>query len=433
VRRVGNGVGSQVAPQCIDLACLNIQWPPQRSLDQLTQVDSGVRSWGLVRVRRLGPFPVWTTIVERERTLEIAKQANGKYRVRVWDQALGRKVHVGTFTNRSVGKLAGSRAELELKSNGFVGERKDITFGRLCDRYLESNGQHRESTTGWYGHALKRARRFFHESASVRRISREDVQRYATSLVSAGMAPKTVNGYVKALGAVLGQAVEWKYREDNPAHHVRGLPANKRATDAIRVLSCDEHKGLVAAAPAETYRVMFSIWPFVGLRLSEMQGLTWSDVDLTTHHLQVRFQLREGGALDESLKTPKSARRVRLTERVVSELRSWRLLSEPNDLNLVFPTPRGGPQSSKSQFRKIWNKARDAAGLEGCTSHDLRHTFATWSLAAGENYKVVADEMGHEKPSMMLDTYLHLVPGESLVGVNKVEEWYEEQRREGLG
>jgi len=380
-------------------------------------------------VRYGGPGPLSSPSGRRKRkgcTLEISKRANGKWRFRIWNQALGCKIEVGTFTNKAVGRAAAAKMELELKTNGFIAERRDIAFGDLCDRYLETNSQHRASTREWYGNALKPARRYLGDKVSVRRITREDVQKYGSSLVGAGRAAKTVNGYMKALGAVMEQAIEWKYREDNPAHRVRSLPPNKRAVDAIRVVTREEHERLVQAAP-QAYRVMFSIWPFIGLRRSEMQGLTWNDIDLTAMRLRVRYQLREDGTLDTKLKTAKSARVIGLTARVASELRLWKLASPPNELNLVFPTPNGLPQSASAQFYRVWKRACSAASIEGCTSHDMRHTFATWSLAAGENYKRVADEMGHEKPSMMLDTYLHLLPQDGPTGANKVERWYDIQ------
>lgn len=358
--------------------------------------------------------------------MQIEKQSNGKYKVRVWDPNLCTKAYVGTFSNKAAGRTAGMKAEMELKTNGFIAERKDLTFGKLCDRHLETNLQLRATTRQWYETALKPARKFLGENTSVRRVSREDVQRYVASLIDSGKKDKTVCGYVKALGAVMEQAIEWKYREDNPVRRVRNLPANKRSADAIRVVTPAEHSLLVSAAPS-AYRVMFSIWPFVGLRRSEMQGLTWDGVDLVSRRLNVQYQLREDGTLDTNLKTPKSTRTIHLTDRVVKELRAWKLESEPNALNLVFPTQRGLPQSCKPHFYKVWNTACKEAKLEGCNPHDMRHTFATWSLAAGENPKRVADEMGHEKPSMMLDVYLHLLPNEDFGATNRLEEWYDTQ------
>lgn len=356
--------------------------------------------------------------------MQIEKRPNGKYRVRVWDQALGRRLNVGTFRTKADATLAGHQAELEMRTVGAVEQRRDITLGELCERYLASNSQLVHTTCDWYRHGLKKARSYFGDKASVRRLSRETVQGYVASLVESGLAPTSVNGYTKALGAVLEQACEWGYRSDNPAHRVRNLPTNKRRDGAIRVVTPAEHKRLVDAAPAE-YRVMFSIWPFIGLRRSELQGLTWSCVDLDSRTLEVRCQLREDGTLDPVLKTPKSARTVHLTRCVVNELRAWKLASLPNALDLVFPTKQGRPQRSASHFYKVWNRTCDAAGLEGLNPHDMRHAFATWNLAAGENVKWVAEQMGHEKPSITLDTYAHLLPGDSSRVVHRVEEWYD--------
>ncbi|HET6350850.1 MAG TPA: site-specific integrase [Coriobacteriia bacterium] len=354
------------------------------------------------------------------------KTSSGRYKVRIWDKHLCKKVYVGTYPTKTAARTAGTQAELRLLTFGHLPEHKDITLVALCDRYIEMNPQLRTSTIDWYANALKKARAFFGDEASVRRMSKEDMQSYVSSLISQKKASKTVVGYLKALGAVFEQAVEWGYRESNPCRKLRNLPENRRADDAIRVLSTTEHARLADSAPGH-YRTMVSVWPFIGLRRSEMQGLRWEDVDLVGGRLHVRHQLREDGSLDPNLKTRKSRRTIVMPQNVVNELRKWRLESKPNLLDLVFPTQQGLPQTSKPNFYSWWNKACAKAGLAGCNPHDMRHTFATWSLAAGENPKRVADEMGHEKTSMMLDTYLHLLVDDNVGGTKRLEEWYYSQ------
>jgi integrase len=51
------------------------------------------------------------------------------------------------------------------------------------------------------------------------------------------------------------------------------------------------------------------------------------------------------------------------------------------------------------------------AGLPHTTSHDLRHTYASWLLAAGESVVTVAARLGHRNATMIIQTYGHLVPG----------------------
>ena len=49
-----------------------------------------------------------------------------------------------------------------------------------------------------------------------------------------------------------------------------------------------------------------------------------------------------------------------------------------------------------------------AAGLEGLTPHDLRHTAASLAVAAGANVKAVQRMLGHASAAMTLDTYADL-------------------------
>jgi integrase len=50
------------------------------------------------------------------------------------------------------------------------------------------------------------------------------------------------------------------------------------------------------------------------------------------------------------------------------------------------------------------------AGLPHTTSHDLRHTYASWLLPAGESLVTVASRLGHRNANMIIRTYGHLVP-----------------------
>jgi integrase len=51
------------------------------------------------------------------------------------------------------------------------------------------------------------------------------------------------------------------------------------------------------------------------------------------------------------------------------------------------------------------------AGLPPVTSHDLRHSYASWLLLAGESVVTVAARLGHKDASKVISTYGHLVPG----------------------
>src|SRR5262245_23657684 len=75
---------------------------------------------------------------------------------------------------------------------------------------------------------------------------------------------------------------------------------------------------------------------------------------------------------------------------------------------LVFSTPGGTPLRNTNFRRRHWDKAVAAAGLDGLTPHDLRHTAASLAVAAGANVKAVQRMLGHASATMTLDVYAGL-------------------------
>jgi integrase len=70
-----------------------------------------------------------------------------------------------------------------------------------------------------------------------------------------------------------------------------------------------------------------------------------------------------------------------------------RFVNPAND-SLVFVGPKGG-RLRRQNFRGIWIKARDEAGLSGVHLHDLRHTGNTMAAATGASLRELMERMGH--------------------------------------
>ena len=83
----------------------------------------------------------------------------------------------------------------------------------------------------------------------------------------------------------------------------------------------------------------------------------------------------------------------------------------PDDA-LVFATRRGTPLRLRNWRRREFDKAVEAAGLDGTglTPHKPRHTAAALAIAAGADVKVVQAMLGHKSATMTLDRYGHLFP-----------------------
>ncbi|TDA70453.1 MAG: site-specific integrase [Clostridia bacterium] len=117
-------------------------------------------------------------------------------------------------------------------------------------------------------------------------------------------------------------------------------------------------------------------------------------------------------------KTKKSRRTVPIPQDIVQELKAHKarqnqeklLLGEAyQDNGLVFATPDGRPLEIRTFLRRFDNLLANA-GVPKVRFHDLRHTYATLLLEAGEHPKVFHELLGHSNISTTLDTYSHVLP-----------------------
>jgi integrase len=110
-------------------------------------------------------------------------------------------------------------------------------------------------------------------------------------------------------------------------------------------------------------------------------------------------------ALREYGKTAGSRRAVPLRARVVTALEAL-----PHRRGIVFPAPAGGRIEINNFRSRSWAPSLAAAGIKHRRINDLRHTYATWSLAAGVDIFTLARRMG-TSVKMIDRTYGHLVAG----------------------
>jgi integrase len=108
------------------------------------------------------------------------------------------------------------------------------------------------------------------------------------------------------------------------------------------------------------------------------------------------------GKLKTYKKTVRSRRRVPIRAKVIASLETLHHCE-----GILFPAPGGGRIDINNWRSREWTPALKAAGVEHRRIYDMRHTFATWSLAAGMSIFTLSRRMG-TSVQMIDRTYGHL-------------------------
>jgi integrase len=236
-----------------------------------------------------------------------------------------------------------------------------------------------------------------------------------------GLAPRSVNATRRLLIGALDTAVRDDILSKNPATYTRPM---KVIAPEIMVLTHEQAKRLIRCALQRSRNA----WAIIvlalgtGMRISEIFGLEWKNIDLDAKKLQVEKTVvttNSGTLIQESTKTKTSRRTILLPDNVCYMLKRFRLWQKVRDIRFathystspwVLSNPQGKPRSPSSFSGHDFKQLLDLAGIDRkFRIHDMRHTHATWLLEAGVNIKVVSERLGHSSIRITLDTYAHVL------------------------
>lgn len=252
----------------------------------------------------------------------------------------------------------------------------------------------------------------------VGKVRKADVDALYRDMKAAGYAGSTLRSIHAVLRNLFREAVDNELVATSPMDKVtRPLAGNKRAAFLTR----DEADALVAAlADDELLLDLVKLLLLTGLRRGEALGLSWEDVG--EDRIDVRQQLTRAsdGLHLRPLKTEDSARHLTITAPLAEVLRSRRRaqmaarMAAPAgawvESGLVFTTAVGGPLEPRNVLRRF-TAAVQRAGLPAEVHlHTLRHSAASFLLAAGVPMKVVQKILGHSSYTITADIYSHVAP-----------------------
>lgn len=247
----------------------------------------------------------------------------------------------------------------------------------------------------------------------------------------------TIKGLNTRLKPCLAEAEKQGYIQKNYCKMVT-LPKENTVKE-IKVLTPGQQQSFIAAIKGHELEVLFLVALSTGLRLGEILGLKWNDINFNSGTLTVNRTLqrvteidrngnRESKIIEQLPKTKNSIRTVPIPQNILSRLKDHRLEQNKNRLKLgeaylnndyVFCNNFGYPIDDKRPARNL-KSILAKLDIEPIKFHGLRHTYATRLFEANVPPKTVQVLMGHYDISITMDIYTHVMEDTKLEAVEKL-------------
>ena len=234
------------------------------------------------------------------------------------------------------------------------------------------------------------------------------------------LSGKTILEHHRLLRAMLHKAVYWQVIVSNPAERVQPPKAKKPKRKYYDDDQCKILLENLEQLDEEQikYKTAIILTVFTGVRLGELMGLEWNDIDFRNGIVSINRSsqyLADTGVFTKVPKTESSIREVAIPDFVISLLEEYKLWYEEQkslygelwiDSNRLFVQADGRPMHP-STISKWFVKYVDQIGLPVINFHGLRHTNATLLIAQNIDVAVVAARLGHAQITTTFNFYVH--------------------------
>lgn len=258
----------------------------------------------------------------------------------------------------------------------------------------------------------------------------------------------SISHYHRLLSSMLSTAVYWQLIPSNP---VERLKPPKVDNGEPNHYDEDQVEKLLKLADKEHIRIKTVIYLviFVGMRLGELAGLEWKDIDFDNKLIQIRRASqylndkklkKDERIITKKPKNEKSIRAVSIPQELVNVLKEYKRWQNEERLKLgdlwqrkekekygenynndrLFTKYDGSPIFPKTPY--IWfKKFREKYNLPPLTFHQLRHTNASLLIAQDVDVATIGRRLGHATPATTMKIYAHALRRPDREAAEKLE------------
>ena len=270
----------------------------------------------------------------------------------------------------------------------------------------------------------------------VQEITPAMLDEWVRKLLSEGLARNTLKAIHSLIHHALNYAVyPAQLISSNPAAYIK-VPKNAPKNIVKRtIIAPEQFHALLEKYPFGTppYIPLLLLY-HTGMRLGEMLGLSWADIDFAAKRINLSRQMvyiNRRGYYFTTLKTESSKRYILIDDYLLGELRRWQNQQAENEKQFgdsyvyIYREPDGhiqrqskslpAPEGEKVSLLCVYDngqlvlrgKITEILKVEGLNAHSFRHTHATQLIEDGAAPKGVAGRLGHANATITQNLYTH--------------------------
>lgn len=278
----------------------------------------------------------------------------------------------------------------------------DTTFKQFTDMYLEHVKLHRSINTVL---CFKTVLNHFTEldNTPISKVSNMDIQRVVDDMVRSGIKSRTIEGYLRQLNTILRSSKDdYHLISELPTEGIK-FKIDKEKIQTRALNQKEENKLLKDFKEIQKgkYYLVVLLALKCGLRLGEILGLTWNDINEKNKTITINKQWKQKTETEYDfgeLKSDNSNRILPISEKTLNELKKYKKVVNMNNRLFNF--------KNTDSVSICINRLFKLRGYD-ITIHQLRHTYATKLIANGVDFKTAAKLLGHNVEQTM-KTYSHV-------------------------
>lgn len=228
----------------------------------------------------------------------------------------------------------------------------------------------------------------------------------------ATLSKSYINRILGHLKIVLNRAVKEGILEQNPVEAVSYFPKENKKVDFWEIDEFQKVMDTIEENSIQNHhrKLMYELLFYTGVRIGELQALSWENVDLCKKQITIEKTLIYQGKNDWYFSTPKTNRSYRtigIEENLSQKLKKWKQMQAMVG-NFEYVSQLDGTFTPSYSFSNWLKDYARQAGINPIKLHALRHSRVAMLIEKNIQPLMIQERLGHANIQITLGTYGHL-------------------------